>query len=76
MGILFIYLYNGATGHARTGRDQPFTLFGGAFCAEMCQLLLLEQERRYGLLRLSPSRSGCFAYLSDCFIDNTNPQRL
>jgi hypothetical protein len=39
MGILFIDLYNGATGRTRTGRIQPFTLFGGPFCAEMCQLL-------------------------------------
>jgi hypothetical protein len=48
MGILFIdlYLYNGATGLTRTGRIQPFTLFGGAVCAEMCQRLQRAHKRR------------------------------
>jgi hypothetical protein len=48
MGILFIYLYNGAARHARADKA-AFTLFGGAFCAEMCQRLRLNQERRCSL---------------------------
>ncbi|OTP75294.1 hypothetical protein PAMC26577_13550 [Caballeronia sordidicola] len=42
----------------------------------MCQRLRLDQERRSGLLRVSPIRSDCFAYLSNCFTDATNPQQI